>query len=103
MIVLPFVLLATLSGSAYATPSAARDIDVSITLPLVGEINLARLGNVVQADKNRAAILKHRLHASGHHKRQSAAVDVTNTAVRGLVRLTISTVECLARSILPLK
>ena len=80
MIILPFILLAGTYGSAYARPNVARDL--SISLPLVGEVNLARLGSVVKLDQARAAVLKQRLHAGGqHHRRRSASIDATNTAV----------------------
>lgn len=80
MIILPFVFLATAYSSVHARLDVARD--VSVTLPVVSELNIARLGSVVQLDQSRAMALKQRLHASGQpHRRQSASVDVTNTAV----------------------
>ena len=78
MKLLSFVLLATASG-AFAIPGL--DIDASITLPVLGEINLAKLTKVVHIDQSRAMVMKHRMQASTFQRRQSASVDATNTAV----------------------
>ena len=86
MKLLSFVLLATAYG-AFALPGL--DVDVSVTLPVLGEINLAKLTSVVHIDQSRAMVMKHRMQATGFHRRQSASVDAANTAVSatGICRL----------------
>ena len=84
MLALPLVLLATACGGALAHPSGRRD--VSVTLPLVSELNLAHLANVAQLDQARAAALMQRLFDPGEHRRDySTSVDATNTAVRSFI------------------
>ncbi|GJE94124.1 A1 family peptidase [Phanerochaete sordida] len=78
MKLLSFVLLATAYG-AFAIPGL--DVDVSVTLPVLGEINLAKLTSVVHIDQSRAMVMKHRMQATGFQRRQSASVDAANTAV----------------------
>ncbi|KIP03305.1 hypothetical protein PHLGIDRAFT_245515 [Phlebiopsis gigantea 11061_1 CR5-6] len=88
MIVLSLVFLATAYGSAFAHPSVRRD--VSVTLPLEGGLNLARLASIVESDQARAVALMQRPHVGGQKRRSpSTSVDATNTAVYFTVQVGI--------------
>lgn len=80
---LTLVVLAAVYGSASAHPTLDTR-ETSVTLPVVGKLDLSRLAGVVDADRARAAYLKS--HTWGVHrktnKRQALSVPATNTAVR---------------------
>lgn len=79
---LTLVVLAAVYGSASAHPTLDTR-ETSVTLPVVGKLDLSRLAGVVDADRARAAYLKS--HTWGVHrktnKRQALSVPATNTAV----------------------
>lgn len=85
MKLLSFVLLATAYSGAHAIPGLDLPVDVSVTLPFLGELNIGKLTNVIHIDQSRAQVMKHRMQASSFTRRQSASVDATNTAVSSVI------------------